>query len=280
MWDGAGKNANVTLLPSLFSRANVWSVLAIIWIFPIAAGAAEIRVAAAANLYHALPEIVTLFEQGTGHRVKLTFGASGNISQQILQGAPFDLFFSANEAYVERLRSKFLTQGNGSVYAIGRLVLFVPRHSMLIPSSDLARLRSSLRTGDLKRIAIANPEHAPYGSAARQALLSAKLWERIKPHLVVGESAAQAAQFALSGAVEAALIPLSSVIHSRFKGQGQYVTVDEALYSPLLQWSVVLKGAGKGATRFFEFMSGAQARVVLQRYGFGLPAKLNVPLPG
>ncbi|MEN8132227.1 MAG: molybdate ABC transporter substrate-binding protein [Pseudomonadota bacterium] len=263
-----------------FFRANAWSVLAVILFFPIVAGAAEIRVAAAANLYHALPEIVALFEQDTGHRVKLTFGASGNISQQIMQGAPFELFFSANEAYVEPLRSKSLTQDDGSIYAIGRLALFVPRHSMLVPTSDLGGMSTSLGTGNLKRIAIANPEHAPYGSAARQALLSAKLWDVIKSHLVVGESAAQAAQFALSGAVEAALIPLSSVIHPRFEGQGQYVMVDETLYSPLLQWGVVLKGAGGGATQFFEFMSGAQARAVLQRYGFGLPAKLNAPSPG
>lgn len=149
-------------------------------------------VAAAADLKFALTEAATQFERDSGQKVRLSFGSSGNFTQQIENGAPFELFLSADEAFVFRLAEAGHTLDRGAQYAIGRLVLFVPERSPLKPDATLEDLRAALTDGRLRRFAIANPEHAPYGRAARSVLRHAGLWTAIEPRLVLGENAAQA----------------------------------------------------------------------------------------
>ena len=224
-------------------------VVASYFCLPGAVGASEVRVAAAASLYYALPELANVFQTRTGHTIKLTFGSSGNLVRQILQGAPFDVFFSANVSYAQHLVDKHLTEGEGTVYALGRLVLYVPTGSTLLPSADLSSLSASDDVFQNKRIAIANPEHAPYGAAAREALQSAGVWATVEPRLVIGENAAQATQFGVSG------------------------SVDARLYTPLNQVVVLLKGADSAAREFYESVATPEARSIIEHYGFGLPKK-------
>jgi molybdate transport system substrate-binding protein len=233
--------------------------------------AGETRIAAASSLHHALPEIVDAFERATGHTSKLTFGASGNLARQIVQGAPFEVFLSANEEYVEFLKESGVTEGAGIVYALGRLVLFIPEGSRVTSTPDLNGLSASQRDGRLKRIAIANPQHAPYGVAARKALQGAGLWEELLPRLVMGENVSQATQFALTGAVDAAVISLSNVLLLNIENRGTHVVVDDRLYPPLRQRMALIKGSGIAAAEFYTFMRRSEVRAVLSRHGFGQP---------
>ena len=248
-------------------------VVASYFCLPGAVGASEIRVAAAASLYYALPELANVFQTRTGHTIKLTFGSSGNLVRQILQGAPFDVFFSANVSYAQRLVDKHLTEGEGAVYALGRLVLYVPTGSTLLPSADLSSLSASDDVFQNKRIAIANPEHAPYGAAAREALQSAGIWAAVKPRLVIGENAAQATQFGVSGSVDAAIIPLSTALLPNISQRGRYAVISDRLYTPLNQVVVLIKGADSAAREFYESVATPEARSIIEHYGFGLPKK-------
>ena len=235
--------------------------------------AAEVPVvAAASDLQHALVEISAAFTAATGRSVKLAMGSSGNLSQQIMQGAPFELFFSADEEYVRALVAKGMTRGEGVLYAVGRLALFVGKGSPVNADPELRDLSAAAADGRLRKLAIANPEHAPYGRAARAALTYSGLWEKLRGRLVLGENVSQAAQFAVSGSVEAALVAHSLVLADAMKGRGGYALVPEAWHPPLRQRMVLLRGAGDTARRFYDFMRSAPARVVLERHGFALPA--------
>ena len=246
-------------------------VLSAIFLLPVTTGAGEVRVAAAASLYYALPELANVFQTRTGHTIKLTFGSSGNLVRQILQGAPFDVFFSANVSYAQRLVDSRLTEGEGTVYALGRLVLYVPAGCPILPSADLSSLSISDNNLHIKRFAIANPEHAPYGAAAREALQTAGVWAALKPRLVIGENAAQATQFGVSGSVDAALIPLSTALLPDISKRGHYAVVNDRLYTPLNQVVVLLKGADTAAREFYESVATPEARLILEHHGFGLP---------
>lgn len=257
---------------SVFSatRFTTGMLLVFVWSVFRMAEAGEVRIAAAASLHHALPKIVEAFERDSGHTSKLSFGASGNLSRQIAQGAPFEVFLSANEEYVEFLVRKGLTEDEGIVYALGRLVLFIPEGSRVKPSPDLNGLLAYHKDGRLKRIAIANPQHAPYGVAARAALQGAGVWDVLVPRLVMGENVAQATQFALAGAVDAAVISHSNVLLPNIKKHGNYSVIDASLYPPLRQRMVLLADSGNAAGEFYQFMQQSEARIILMRHGFGL----------
>lgn len=240
---------------------------------PLAAQTAEApTVAAAADLSAALPEIARAFRRSAGVEVKLTFGSSGAFTQQIQNGAPFELFLSADEAYVRRLQAAGRTEGPGALYAVGRIGLFVPRGSPLKADPSLNDLGQAAGDGRLSRLAIANPEHAPYGRAARQALQSAGVWEAAKSRLALGENVAQATQFATSGSAQAGIIPLSLALTSSVRSAGAFVLIPADRHQPLRQRMVLLKGAGPAAQRFYGFLQGPEARAILQRYGFAPPA--------
>jgi molybdate transport system substrate-binding protein len=235
------------------------------------AGSAVPVIAAAADLNYALREIAERFTQQTGKAVKLTFGSSGNFTAQIRQGAPFEIFFSADESYVEKLASAGLTIDDGTLYAVGRIGLFAPKQSPLRVDAELAGLKTALAEGRIRKFAIANPEHAPYGRAARAALQHAGLWEQIEPLLVLGENASQATQFAASGAAQGGIIPLSLAQAPEIAALGSFALLPEAMHPPLRQRMVLLQRAGETARAFYAFVQEAEARAVLRRYGFVLP---------
>lgn len=240
----------------------------------LAAGsrAAEVPIiAAASDLQYALAEVSEAFTRATGHSVKLALGSSGNLTRQIMQGAPFELFFSADEGYVNELFRRGLTADAGALYAVGRLALFVPKGSAVRADAQLRDLAASLADGRLRKLAIANPEHAPYGRAARQALEKAGMWEKLQGRLARGENVSQAAQFAASGSAEAALIAYSLALSDRMAGRGIFVLVPQDWHQPLRQKTVLLKGAGATARAFYAFAQSLPARAVFERYGFSVP---------
>jgi molybdate transport system substrate-binding protein len=239
---------------------------------PVAAQEAPI-VAAASDLQSALPEIAAAFQTQTGLSVRLTFAASGTLTQQIQNGAPYQVFLSADEDYVRRLQAAGRTDGAGQLYAIGRLGIFTPRGSALKADAGLRDLKVALGDGRLTRFAIANPDHAPYGRAAREALQTAGLWDAIRPRLVLGENVSQAGQFAVSGSAQGGLIPLSLASTPQVKAAGTFALLPAAMHKPLRQRAVVLRGAGPTARAFYDFLGQAEARAVLARYGFASPGR-------
>jgi molybdate transport system substrate-binding protein len=243
--------------------------LLLAWRIAIAAEAPVIAVAA--NMTEPMREIAQAFERENGAVVRLSFGSSGNFVRQIQQGAPFELFLAADEESIERLRATGHVADRGAVYAVGRLALFVPGKSSIKIDPDLAGLGEALRLGGLRRLAIANPEHAPYGRAAEQALRHAGLWESAKSRLALGENIGQTAQFVLTGAADAGLIAYSIALSQTFRDRGRFAMIPEATHDPIRQRMALLAGAGDNARALYEFVSGATARRVLERYGYAVP---------
>ena len=230
-------------------------------------------VAAAADLKFALAEIAQVFGQDTGRKLRISYGSSGNFTQQIEQGAPFELFLSADENYVFRLADKGIAADRGTLYAIGRVVLFAPHGSTLKADEQLADLKAALADGRLKRFAIANPEHAPYGRAARAALKHAGLWEAIQPKLALGENASQATQFAAAGSSQGGIVPLSLSRAPEIARLGTFAPIPAAWHAdePLRQRMVLTKKAGETARAFHAYLQQPAARAIFVRYGFVLP---------
>jgi molybdate transport system substrate-binding protein len=229
-------------------------------------------VAAAADLEFALAEAAERFAAQTGQAVRLSFGSSGNFTAQIENGAPFQLFLSADEALVFRLAERGFARDRGALYAVGRIVLFLPAGSPLRLDASLADLRAAAADGRLRRFAIAKPEHAPYGRAAREALERAGAWALVQPRLVLGENAAQAAHFAASGSAQGGIVPLSLAKSEAFGRRGTWVPLPEASHSPLRQRMALMRHAGSVAEAFYRYLQSPPARLVLERWGFVLPA--------
>ncbi len=231
------------------------------------------NVAAASDLQFALQEVANEFARQTGKTVKLSFGSSGNYRRQIAEGAPFELFLSADEAYVYALANEGKTVDDGALYAIGRLVLFAPKLSLLKPDSEFKDLAAAIQDGRLKKFAIANPEHAPYGRAAQQALTRAGLWEKIQPHLVLGENVSQAAQFATAGSTQGGIFAYAQAISLAISSLGEFVLVPADWHQPLRQRMVLMKNAGETAQHFYRHLQTPAAREIFKRYGFRLPGE-------
>lgn len=255
-------------------RAGLLMVLAVLLFGPATACAQSARtVAAASDLQAALPEVAEAFRKQTGRSVRLVFGSSGSFTQQIQNGAPYEVFLSADEGYVRALQAAGRTEGAGELYAVGRIGLFTPRGSPVRADAELRDLRAALRDGRLTKLAIANPSHAPYGRAAREALQHAGLWAAAEPRLVLGENVSQATQFATSGAAQAGIIPLSLATTPQVKAAGTFVLLPAGWHAPLRQRAVVLKGAGPTGRAFHAFLQGPEARAILGRHGFTLPGR-------
>jgi molybdate transport system substrate-binding protein len=234
-------------------------------------GAAQgLAVAAASDLQSVLPAIVAQFERDTGQHVRLTFGSSGNFFTQIQNGAPFDVFLSADIDYPRRLEASG-TAERGSLYeyATGRLVLWARRDSGIAVQRGLSVLIDP-RT---RRIAIANPEHAPYGRAAVAALRHEGLYERVSDKLVLGENISQAAQFVASGAADAGLLAHSLALSPTLKNAGTYFDIPESWHPPIEQGAVVIAASQHKplARQFVEHLKRPDAVQILQTYGFGVP---------
>ena len=229
-------------------------------------------IACAADLKFALEEIASHFQHDTNHEIKLVFGSSGNFYRQILQGAPFQMFMSADEDFVFKLAQAGQTLDRGDLYALGRIGIFVPQGSPLKPDGGLTDLAAALTDGRLRRFAIANPEHAPYGRRAEEALKHAGLWERIKSKLVLGENVSQAAQFATSDSAQGGIIAYSLARAPAVARLGQFALISDAWHEPLKQRMVLLKNAGNTAKEFYKYMRQPSARAIMRRYGFTLHA--------
>ena len=226
----------------------------------------ELLVAAAANVQQAFDEIGPLFEKETGARITFSYGASGALAQQIEAGLPADLYVSADIDHVDGLREKgLLIDDTQQVYAIGRLALASSTKAG-VTVSELADL---LRP-EVEKVAIADPEVAPYGRAAEEALKSTGLWDQLKPKLVYGQNVSAATEYVRSGNAEAGLVALSLVIH---EPSVTYVTVDDSLHQPIEQALAAVKGTKNEelARRLVAFVRGPEGRAVLEKYGFVVP---------
>lgn len=247
-------------------------VLAIVAVFTSTASAQRPPViAAASDLNFALGEIAGDFERETGQRVDLVFGSSGTLTRQIQDGAPFELFLSADEGFIDTLATAGLTRDRGALYAIGRIVLFAPPGSPLDPQQGLDGLAQLLASGRVTRFAIANPEHAPYGRAAEAALRKRGLWNGLQSRLVLGENVSQAAQFATTGNAVGGIIAYSLAVAPNLQGRGTYAIIPDSDHPPLRQRMVLLKRAGTVVERFHAYLQTPGARATFERYGFTLP---------
>ncbi len=229
-------------------------------------GERVLTVAAASDLTFALREIGKEFEKNTGIKVIFSFGSTGRLYQQIEHGAPFDLFFSASRAYVDRLERKgLILKDTRRVYAVGRIVLAASRKRGI----RIKGLKDLLRP-EVRRVAIANPSHAPYGMAAKEALISAGLWGRLKEKLVYGENIRQTLQFIETGNAEAGIVALSIADVPDVV----YTPIDPSLHNPIEQVVAVLKGTDRvrEARAFIDFVTGPSGRAVMERYGFTVPS--------
>lgn len=228
-------------------------------------------IAAASDLSFALAEIASRFARDGGGRVDLVLGSSGTLARQARDGAPFELFLSADEAFVDQLHAAGLTRDRGALYAVGRIVLFAPAGSPLVPGEGLAGLARLVASGKVARFAIANPEHAPYGRAAKAALRKRGLWDALESRLVLGENVSQAAQFATTGNAAGGIIAYSLALAPSMRGRGTFALIPEADHPPLRQRMVLMKRAGPVAERLYAYLQQPAARAILRRYGFLLP---------
>lgn len=235
----------------------------------------KLRVAAASDLKFALTHLAKSFTTVTGIEIDLQFGSSGNFAQQIQQGLPIDLFLSADEGYVLALAKAGLTQGGvqdtGALYATGRIALILPKNSALqLPKTEPeARSDMANQLKTIRKFAIANPEHAPYGRAAREALQNLGLWEQLQPKLVLGDNISQATQFVTSGAAQAGITALSLALAPEVSGQsGGYWLLPTGLHAPLKQRMVLLKSAQPAAKTLFDYLQTPAAKAALAKYGF------------
>ena len=228
-------------------------------------------IAAAANLNFALTEIADQFARDRGTRVEMVFGASGTLTRQIQDGAPFEMFLAADEEFPNQLTAARLTRDDGVVYAVGRLAIFAPTGSPLTVDERLDGLARLVEAQGVGRFAIANPDVAPYGRAAEAVLRKHGVWSAIQPRLVLGDTIAQAAQFATTGNAVGGLIAYSLVLAPGFASRGTYAVIPESDHPPLRQRMVLLRHASPAAVQFYEYVQGATARAILQKHGYGVP---------
>ncbi len=230
----------------------------------------ELAIAAASDLQAAFPAMTAQFEKSTGHHVEVTFGSSGNFVAQIQNGAPFDLFFSADIDYAKRLESAGLAEpGSVYEYAIGKIVLWARKDSGI----DVTRGVAVLRDDRVRRIAIANPQHAPYGRAAVAALKHEGLYDAVQAKIVLGENISQTAQFVQSGNADVGIIALSLAMAPKAREMGAYAEIPSGSYPPIAQAAVIVKASKHKtlARDFLAFMKRPDTIALMQSFGFVTP---------
>lgn len=227
----------------------------------------DIIIATAANVQFVMKDITAAFEKKHGKKVKIVVGSSGKLTAQIREGAPFDVFVSADIKYPLEIYKNGGATAEPKVYALGTLVLWSKHIEPAKLSMDL------LKSPEIKKIAIPNPQNAPYGLAAEQAMQKKNMLADVKSKLVYGESIAQTAQYITSGSVEAGFNALAIVMSSEMKGKGNYVVVDSSLYEPIRQGAILLKHSEDSpkkeqSEQFYEFLYSAEARAIFKKYGY------------
>lgn len=259
---------------SFWAATRIWFALPFAFALVKNATASDApTIAAAADLQFALVEVADQFKKETGGEVKLVFGSSGNFFRQIQQGAPFQVYFSADEQFVFDLAEKGFTVDRGELYAIGRIVIITPHGSPLKADGTLADLKAGLADGRVKKFAIANPEHAPYGRRAEETLRRLGLWNAVKERLVLGENVSQAAQFATSGGAQGGIIAYSLALSPNVSKLGSSALIDDKLHEPLRQRMGLIRNAGETARAFYAYMLTPSARTIMRKYGFVLPGE-------
>jgi molybdate transport system substrate-binding protein len=247
-------------------------LLYLVFVFSRLSFAQEITVAAAADLQFAMPDIGEQFHKATGKNVKLIYGSSGSFYQQLQNGAPFDMFFSANLDYAKKLEATGLTvPGSYYQYAKGKIVIWVPKDSAL----DLSSGMQSLLDPKIKKIAVANPQHAPYGQAAVAAMQKEGIYDKVKDKLVLGENISQTASFVVSGAADVGIVALSLALSPNMEDKGRYQEIPTNEYPPIEQACVIL-GSSKNqetAQQFLSFVKTPAIGETLRRYGFEVPSQ-------
>jgi len=231
--------------------------------------AAEVNIAAAADLKFALPEIAKAYEAANkGDTVKSTFGASGKLVTQITEGAPFDLFFAADTSFPEKLKANGMAVGEIKPYAVGRVVLLTKKGSGVDVKGGLSILTSD----KIKKIAIANPEVAPYGRAAVEAMKNSGVYEKVESKIVKGENVQQAATFGITGAADVALVAHSLVLQPAIAKDVEFVLVPQSAHKKMVQAYVMTKRGvdNASAKKFLAFFEGKEADAILKKYGFTL----------
>jgi len=234
--------------------------------------AQEITVAAAADLQFVMQEVETRFQGETGKTVKLIYGSSGNFAQQLQNGAPFDMFFSANLDYPKQLEAAGLTEpGTFYQYAVGKIVVWVLNESKLDVSSGLKVLLDP----SIKKIAIANPQHAPYGKAAVAAMQKENIYGQVKDKFVLGENISQTTTFVASGSADVGIVALSLALSPKMKEKGRYAEVPAGDYLPIEQACVILRSSKNKnvAQQFLKFIQSAAIRELFQKYGFAISSQ-------
>lgn len=226
----------------------------------------KLTIAAAANVQFAMEELTAQFTKKTGIECRVIHSSSGKLTAQLKEGAPYDLFISANMKYPDELHRSGLTTAPPRPYAFGKLVLWTMMDELFPTNLEIQKLADNQ---SVKHIAIANPKTAPYGEAAVEALHFYNVYDALQPKLVFGESISQVNQFVLSKTAEVGLTAMSVVLSPKIKGQGQWSEVPQDAYSPIAQGVVVLKkGQVEKAEAFFDFLFSADAQAVLKRYGY------------
>jgi molybdate transport system substrate-binding protein len=224
-------------------------------------------VAAASDLKFALEEIAANYKADKGQEVRLVFGSSGVLWQQVKNGAPFGLLMSADEAYIDDLYKNGLTVDKGSLYAIGRIALLQKKGGQIKLGADQQDLIKAIK--EAKKIAIANPEHAPYGMAAKEYLINIGAWNLAQPKLVFGENISQATMFALTGSADFAISALSLAMAPQV--QSTYVLIPSNLHKPLRQKMALIKNNATSAKDFYLYLQESKSKEVMGRYGFIAP---------
>lgn len=222
----------------------------------------ELTVAAASDLTPVFEELGREFESATKTKVVFVFGSTGMLTRQLENGAPFDLFVAANVSYIDQLDQQgLIIPGSRAIYARGRITLWTANESP-VRFQGIADLAQP----EIQRIAIANPDHAPYGLAAKQALQSAGIWDRVQPKLVYGDNVRQTLQYAQTGNVEVAIVPLSLSIPSN----GRWTLIPEDLHQPIDQGLGIMKSTKneQAARAFITFLSSPQGKAIMKKYGF------------
>src|SRR5579862_2128932 len=253
----------------LTRRTLLMMLLAALGIAQVAT-AQEVRVAAAADLKFAMQDVATQFEKQSGTKLDVTYGSSGNFFSQLQNGAPFDLFFSADIDYPRKLEAAGLAEpGTLYEYAVGRIAIWTPGDAKV----DVTRLGwKTLLDPSVQKISIANPEHAPYGRAAVSALQKAGIYEQVKGKLVYGENISQAAQFVQSGNAQAGIVAMSLAVSPAMKNGKQW-EIPGDMHPAIEQAAIVMKGAKnkEAAKAFLEFVKSKDGRAILEKYGFVIP---------
>ena len=229
-------------------------------------------VAAAADLSDALPAVATAFQKRTGKSVRLVFGPTAALARQIEKGGgAYELLLASDETYVQQLERAGRTANSGALYGVGRIGLFLPKGSKIRADGRLRDLGAAAKDGRLQRLAILNPTGGPYGLAAKEALTRARVWTQVRGKLSLGETLGQTTQHITSGAVQAAVIPMTLARTPKIEAAGGFTLVPADWHHPLRQRAVLLKDGGQTAEAFYRFLRDPEARAVFRRHGFVLP---------